>query len=46
MQFAEFVDAFKDEQAADVSRKNRMYRLILWKRVHGSPPNVEIALHT
>ena len=44
VQFAEFFDTFKDEQAADVSRENFMYQLILQKRVQGSFPNVEIAL--
>jgi len=44
VQFADFVDTFKDEQAKDVSRENFMYQLILKRRVQGSFPNVEIAL--
>ena len=44
VQFADFVNAFKDEQAEDGSRKNYMYQLILKKRVQGLFPNVEIAL--
>ena len=43
-QFAEFVDIFKDEQAAGVSRENCMHTLI-HERVQGSFPNIsEIAL--
>jgi len=44
VQFAEFVDAFKDEQDEGVSRENFMYQLIFKKQVQGSFPNVEIAL--
>jgi hypothetical protein len=44
VQFADFVDAFTDEQAEDVSRENFMYQLIFKKRVQESFPNVEIAL--
>src|SRR6218665_616042 len=44
VQFADFVDAFKDEQADDVSREHFMYQLIHKKRVQESFPNVEIAL--
>ena len=44
VQFADFVNAFKDEQAEDVSLENFVYQLILKKRVQGSFPNVEIAL--
>ena len=46
VQFADFVNAFKDEQAEGVSRKNFRYQLILEKRLEGSYPNVEIALRT
>ena len=47
VQFAEFVNAYKDEQrlqSEDVSRENFMYQLIVKKRVQSSFPNVEIAL--
>jgi hypothetical protein len=44
VQFAEFVNAFKDEQAKNVSQENFLYQLILQKRVQESFPNVEIAL--
>ena len=44
VQFADFVDAFKDEQADDVSREHFMYQLIHKKRVQESFPTVEIAL--
>lgn len=47
VQFAAFVDVFKDEQhalSADVSHEQFMYQLILQKRVEESFPNVEIAL--
>jgi hypothetical protein len=44
VQFAQFFDAFKGEQAADVSKENLMYRLIFDKQVQGSFPNVEIVL--
>ena len=46
VQFVDFVDTFKDEQAQGVSRENFMYSLILQKEVglQGSFPNVEIAL--
>src|SRR6218665_2555580 len=44
VQFADFVDAFKDEQADDVSREHFMYQLLHKKRVQESFPNVEIAL--
>ena len=44
MQFAEFIDACNDEQAADVSLENFKYQLIQQKRVHGSFPTVKIAL--
>jgi len=43
VQFAEFVNAFKEEQAKDVSQENFLYQLILQKRVQESFPNVEIA---
>jgi hypothetical protein len=44
VQFAEFVNAYKDEQGEDVSKENFMYQLILMKRVQSSFPNAEIAL--
>jgi len=46
VQFVDFVDTFKDEQAQGVSRENFMYSFILQKEVglQGSFPNVEIAL--
>ena len=44
VQFASFVDEFKAERAAGVSRENFMYHLIFDKQVQGSFPNVEITL--
>ena len=44
VQYVEFVNAFMEEQAKDVSRENFLYQLILQKRVQESFPNVEIAL--
>ena len=47
MQFTQYFNAFKEEQvqlAADISKENLMYKLILDKQVQGSFPNVEIAL--
>ena len=44
VQFADFVNAYQEEQGEDVSRENFMYHLIFKKRVQRSFPNVEIAL--
>ena len=44
VQFADFVNAYQEEQGEDVSRENFMYHLIFKKRVQSSFPNVEIAL--
>ena len=44
VQFADFVEAFKDEHAEDVSKENFMYKLLIQKKILGSFPNVEIAL--
>ena len=44
MLFADFVNAYQEEQGEDVSRENFMYHLIFKKRVQSSFPNVENAL--
>ena len=44
VQFADFVNAYQEEQGEDVSRENFMYHPISKKRVQSSFPNVEIAL--
>ena len=42
--FADFENAYQEEQGKDVSRENFMYHLIFKKRVQSSFPNVEITL--
>jgi hypothetical protein len=44
VQFADFVEAFKDEHAEGVSKENFMYKLLIQKKILGLFPNVEIAL--
>ena len=46
VQFADFVNAYQEEQGEDVSRENFKYHghLIFKKRVQSSFPNAEIAL--
>lgn len=44
VQFAHYVDAFKNEQAQDVSRGHLTYQLIIRKQVQGSFPNMKIVL--